>query len=252
MVKYTVILGVLFMSFLPPDQQPKSFKDKQLEYNRVYYAYRDNAETAYSKLRKVGVTQYDCEVYLRAFKFEEDLEVWARNRGDSAFTLVTTYKFCTSIGELGPKRREGDKQIPEGTYSLTQFNPYSDFHLSLKVGYPNTSDRVLGDPSTPGGMIYIHGGCNTIGCIPITDEWIKELYVFCVEARNRGQLDIPIHIFPSRLTDENYNLLKKQYDDDSLINFWKQLKMGYDMFERTKRVPRVVFSPQGEYFFFEK
>ena len=98
-------------------------------------------------------------------------------------------------------------------------------------------------------MIFIHGGCNSIGCISITDEWIKELYVFCVEARNSGQEEIPIHIFPTRLTQENLRLLAKQYEDKSLHSFWVQLKNGYDLFEQTNELPEVEINAEGEYYF---
>lgn len=249
MFKNVLLLSILLMSF--NTQKVATFKENQLNHYRVFEAYRDKAESAFAKLNAVGVKHYECNILIRGFKFEEDLEVWAKNLDDSIYKLVTSYKFCKNIGQLGPKRKEGDKQIPEGVYSITQFNYASEYYLSLKVGYPNASDRVLSDPIAPGGMIYLHGGCNTIGCIPITDEWIKELYVFCVEARNSGQLDIPVHLFPARLTDENYSLLKRQYNDDALINFWKQLKIGYDLFEVNNRLPRTVISPLGEYFFFD-
>ncbi len=230
-------------------QQKKSFKESQLKHSRVFEAYRDKGVTAMAKLKAVGVNAAHCNVLIRGFKFEEDLEVWAKNAEDSVFSLVTTYKFCENIGELGPKRREGDKQIPEGMYTLSKFNPTSDFFLSLKVDYPNKSDLFFADTASPGGMIFIHGGCKTVGCIPITDEWIKELYVFCVEARNGGQVDIPIHIYPARLTDENYVLLKKQYKNESLYKFWGQLKLGYDLFEENKSLPSMSIGDSGEYFF---
>jgi murein L,D-transpeptidase YafK len=236
------------MSFISEDP---TFKDRQLEHYTVFQAYRDNAEEAYAKLKAQDVNHFNCDILLRAFKFEEDLEVWAKNKEDSAYKLITTYKFCKNVGELGPKRKEGDTQIPEGFYKISKFNPTSTYFLSLKLNYPNASDTVFADKYNPGGMIFIHGGCNTVGCIPITDKWIKELYVFCVEAYNGGQEDIPIHMFPARLTDENFKLLNKQYSETSLPDFWRQLKKGYDLFEATNRLPRVVVSPKGEYFCFK-
>jgi murein L,D-transpeptidase YafK len=154
------------------------------------------------------------------------------------------------VGELGPKRKEGDRQIPEGFYNISKFNPTSAYFLSLKVNYPNASDSALSDRFAPGGMIFIHGGRNTIGCIPITDQWIKELYVFCVEASGQDAEGIPVHLFPARLTEENMELLAKQYDSE-LVSFWKQLQKGYDLFEESKELPRIVVSPRGEYFCFK-
>lgn len=228
-----------------------SFKDIQLEHYTVFQAYRDKAEEAYAKLRAQGVDHFNCDILLRAFKFEEDLEVWAKNKEDSTYKLITTYKFCENVGQLGPKRKEGDMQIPEGFYQISKFNATSAYFLSLKVNYPNASDSFLADRFTPGGMIFIHGGCSTVGCIPITDEWIKELYVFCLEASGYDQYDIPVHMFPARLTEENMEMLAKQYDSE-LVSFWKQLQKGYDIFEESRELPRVVVSPKGEYFCFKR
>ena len=226
-----------------------SFKDAQLKHYTVFQAYRDNAEVAYAKLKAQDVSHFNCDLLLRAFKFEEDLEVWAKNKDESVYKLITTYKFCNNVGELGPKRKEGDKQIPEGYYQISKFNPTSAYFLSLKVNYPNASDLVFADADRPGGMIFIHGGCNTIGCIPITDKWIKELYVFCVEAAAEEEYDIPIHIYPARLTDENFTLLKKQYSDTNLHDFWGQLKKGYDLFEGNNERHKVAVTTEGEYYF---
>ena len=238
----------IYMSFM--SEEP-SFKDIQLEHYTVFQAYRDKAEEAYAKLRAQGVDHFNCDILLRAFKFEEDLEVWAKNKEDSTYKLITTYKFCENVGQLGPKRKEGDMQIPEGFYQISKFNATSAYFLSLKVNYPNASDSFLADRFTPGGMIFIHGGCSTVGCIPITDEWIKELYVFCLEASGHDQYDIPVHMFPARLTEENMELLAKQYDSE-LVSFWKQLQKGYDIFEESRELPRVVVSPKGEYFCFSR
>lgn len=246
MHKYLLLFTIVFMSFTLEDP---SFKDRQLEYHTVYRAYRDNSEEAFAKLRAKGIRQYHCDILIRGFKFEEDLEVWAKNKSDEKYQFITSYKFCNNVGELGPKRREGDKQIPEGFYTLSKFNPASNYFLSLKVDYPNASDLVFADKNSPGGMIFIHGGCQTIGCIPITDRWIKELYVFCVEATEGGQENIPIHIFPARLTDENYALIKKQFSDTGLHAFWGQLKKGYDLFEENNELPAFSISDGGEYLF---
>ncbi|MDB4161682.1 hypothetical protein N9772_04885 [Bacteroidia bacterium] len=244
---FILLLSIpIYMSFMSEDP---TFKDRQLENYTVFEAYRDQSEEAFAKLKAKDVDHFQCDILIRAFKFEEDLEVWAKNKSDSIYKRITTYKFCSNVGELGPKRKEGDKQIPEGYYTLSKFNPKSTYFLSLKLDYPNVSDSILADKHNPGGMIFIHGGCNTVGCIPITDKWIKELYVFCVEAANGGQKDIPIHIFPTRLTVENYTLLKKQYSDTKLHDFWGQLKKGYDLFEENNKLPAYSITESGEYLF---
>ena len=235
------------MSFTTQDKN--TFRDEQLEYPRVLNAFQEKGEEVYAMLKSKGVSHFSFDIYIRAFKFEEKLEVWAKNRADSTHVLVATYNFCSNVGDLGPKRKEGDKQIPEGAYVLSKFNPRSNFHLSLKVNYPNVSDSILSDRFSPGGMIFIHGGCRTVGCIPITDDKIKELYVFCVEATNTGQNEIPIHIFPARLTDENFRLMKEQYDLE-LVDFWRQLKVGYDLFQESKKVPLHEIDTSGVYTFY--
>lgn len=134
-------------------KQNPGFKDIQLEHYTVFQAYKDKAEEAYAKLKAQDIDHFNCQVFIRAFKFEEDVEVWAKNIQDSTYKLITTYKFCNNVGELGPKRKEGDMQIPEGFYSLSKFNPTSVYFLSLKIDYPNESDVVFADKRNPGGMI---------------------------------------------------------------------------------------------------
>ena len=102
------------------------------------------------------------------------MEVWIKEASKDYYVLLNTYDFCTTSGTLGPKRKEGDLQIPEGIYTINHFNPQSNFYLSLGINYPNASDKILSDPVHPGGDIYLHGNCVTIGCIPLTDDKIKE------------------------------------------------------------------------------
>jgi len=105
-------------------------------------------------------------------------------------------------GSLGPKRIEGDYQVPEGFYYISEFNPKSEFNLALKVNYPNQSDKLLSDSLRPGGGIYIHGSCITVGCIPITDGQIEELYLLAANAKSNGEDFIPVHIFPVRFDNK--------------------------------------------------
>ncbi len=157
------------------------------------------------------LTSANFHLYIRAFKNEKILEVWIKEKNADQFTLLHTYEFCTSSGSLGPKRRQGDLQIPEGVYHINHFNPESNFYLSLGLNYPNASDKILSDKQHPGSAIYIHGNCVTIGCIPLTDDKIKEVYIMAVEARNGGQEKIPVHIFPTRLTEQGISFLKSNH-----------------------------------------
>ena len=154
---------------------------------------------------------------------------------------------------MGPKRRRGDGQIPEGFYFIDRFNPLSNFYLSLGLNYPNAADR-LREKATPGISlgtdIFIHGDCVTIGCIPLTDDKIKEVYVLAVEARTAGQTQIPVHIFPSRMGAARMNTLHKGFaGQKDLLAFWENMKPGYDAFESTHQLPTVTVGPQGAYLF---
>ena len=142
------------------------------------------------------------EAFIRIYKRERTLELWVRAEGSDRFELLNNYDICALAGELGPKRQQGDSQVPEGFYAIDFFNPESDYFLSLHVDYPNVRDRSMaqGDLNL-GGDIYIHGGCNSDGCLAVTDEGIMELYWMAVEARSAGQQTIPVHIFPARLDD---------------------------------------------------
>ncbi len=148
----------------------------------------------------------------------------------------------------GPKRREGDLQIPEGFYHISAFNPWSNFHLSLCINYPNRSDRVLGLQGNLGGDICIHGACVTIGCIPLTDELIKEVYLLCVEARNNGQSLIPVTIYPAKMNSPEFEtLFEENNEDEDKVNLWSDLKTAYDYFEMNHWFPEITFLEDGRH-----
>lgn len=152
-----------------------------------------------------------------------------------SISTFRTYDFCESSGKLGPKRRAGDFQIPEGFYYINRFNPRSKFHLSLGLNYPNDSDLILSDKENPGSDIFIHGGCQTVGCIPIGDEKIRELYLLAHFAKESGQTQIPVHIFPFKITEESLTA----YENPNYI-FWKNLQPVYAYFEKNKNLPLSI------------
>ncbi len=227
--------------------QGVSFKSTQLNQSRVKVAYEQKEKVVQHYFKSKNLDYVGFQLFIRAFKKEMELEIWIKEKDHDSFSLLHVYEFCSSSGTLGPKRREGDLQIPEGVYHINHFNPQSNFYLSLGLNYPNASDKILSDKKHPGGSIYIHGNCVTIGCIPITDDKIKELYVLAVEARNNGQEKIPVHIFPARLTDEGLIALKTI----SPVNdaFWGNLKGIYTDFEQTKKLKPIRVNDRGEYFF---
>ncbi len=188
-------------------------------------------------------------IYIRSFKFDSQLEVWVKNDLKEQFKLFKIFKVCALAGSLGPKRMEGDYQVPEGFYYINEFNPRSNYYLSLGINYPNASDRVLSDSLRPGSAIYIHGSCVTVGCIPIRDEQIDELYILAAHAKDQGQDFIPVHIFPIRFNVEKSvkyldNLSK---NDPSLKKFADRLEDAFDYFDKYKQLPVVMIGEKGEY-----
>lgn len=186
-------------------------------------------------------------LYLRVFKHEAVLEVWTR-QGYGPFTLRHTYPLTASSGLPGPKRKEGDRQVPEGFYVVDAFNPHSNFHLSLRVNYPNAADRVFADKEQPGSDIYIHGGAASIGCMPIGDEAIEEVYRLAEESA-KAQRAIPVHIFPARMSGEGWEKFREVQaaNRPELASFWAELQPAYDAFEKSRRLPRVEVTADGHY-----
>jgi murein L,D-transpeptidase YafK len=225
-----------------------SFKDEQLKHSRVNQAYIDKGKVVLDILSEKSIDINNLMVYIRAFKSERKIELWAKNKSDKEYQLIKQYDICRTSGSLGPKRKEGDLQIPEGFYHINHFNPYSSFYLSLGLNYPNKSDRILGEKGNLGGAIYIHGNCVTIGCLPITNDKIKELYIFCVEAKNNGQEKIPVTIFPAELTSIKYEELKTEFSTDtSKIGLWADLKKAFDLFNENKCPASIVFLANGRH-----
>ncbi|MBI9058486.1 MAG: L,D-transpeptidase family protein [Labilibaculum sp.] len=240
------ILAILLTTFTLTNTD--SFKSDQKRYSRVREAYTEKEQGIKDLLKSKNIKIENLEIYLRAFKKEKKIQLWGKNKSDQKFKLIKEYKICRNSGKLGPKRTKGDLQVPEGFYHIDRFNPYSNFHLSLGINYPNPSDKTLGTKDNLGGDIFIHGSCVTIGCLPITDEQIKELYLFCIEAKNNGQNTIPVTIFPTVMSDENYDsLLKKYKEDTDKTELWEELKLAYDIFNRTKEMPAIRFLSNGRH-----
>ena len=225
-----------------------SFKNEQMRYPRVRQAYKEKESEVLKLLTHNSINNNSLRIYLRAFKKEKIIELWGENNSENTYHLIKEYNICRTSGGIGPKRKQGDLQIPEGFYHINRFNPSSNFYLSLGLNYPNKSDKILGLQGKLGGDIFIHGACVTIGCLPITDDQIKELYVFCVEAKTHGQNNIPVTIFPSKLTDSEFNSLKTKYKSDSdKIGLWTDLKQGFDIFNEIKQLPNISFLNSGRH-----
>jgi len=250
-VEAVVLLLILLIGLLLVQEiTRKRFKDKQMEYSRVRETIEEKYQSIKEHFNSLGLKYPPKNIFIRIFKEEKILELWASSRKREPYRLVKTYEIAGSSGTLGPKRREGDRQIPEGFYYIEGFNPMSKYYLSLRINYPNESDRILGSRESLGGDIFIHGGINTVGCIPITDEGIKELYAIAVECVSAGQDRIPVHIFPRRLDEEGFSKLVSEYEGrEELIKFWGNLKKGFDYFEEKNQLPQITVSMGGEYIF---
>jgi len=239
-----ILLLVICVTFYNAQTTSGSIKSSQLKFSRVKKAYETKYGDLKSEIVKAGYDLNYFEVYLRVFKQEKQLQVWMKGKSDTKFKLFKSYAICANSGELGPKRQEGDGQVPEGFYEIESFNPASSYHLSMKVNYPNASDRIKAKGRT-GGDIMIHGECVTIGCVPIENDPIEELYILCLEAKDRKN-KLRVDMFPCKLTDENMKSLEKNYSADK-YNFWKSIKPGFDHFEKTGTIPKFSIDKAGNY-----
>ena len=192
-------------------------------------------------------------LYIRSFKYDSQLEVWVKQEKNEPYKLFKSYKVCALAGTLGPKRMAGDYQVPEGFYYINEFNPRSNYHLSLGLNYPNASDRMLSDSLQPGGDIYIHGSCVTTGCIPITDTQIEELYILATQAKNQGEDFIPVLIFPVSFKSARSSdyLAKYVKDFPEYRKMADKLRQVFFYFEKRKNLPVIMVNEQGEYVFGE-
>jgi murein L,D-transpeptidase YafK len=172
---------------------------------------------------------------VRLFKQEAELEVWKQDRSGK-FALLKTYPICRWSGDLGPKVREGDRQAPEGFYSITptQMNPQSSFYLSFNMGYPNAFDKALG---RTGSQLMVHGDCSSRGCYAMTDEQISEIYALGREAFFGGQRAFQVQAYPFKMTPQNF----ARHRNNPNMPFWRMLKQGNDHFEVTRQEPKVDF-----------
>lgn len=240
-------LIICFFPFLHAFSQP-SFLDAQKTFPNVALALKLKQDTLQKQFEEKGLEWPPRQIYIRSFKYDSQMEVWVRNNTTENFKLFKTYRICALAGALGPKRMEGDYQVPEGFYYITEFNPKM-YHLALKLNYPNPSDKVLSDSLHPGGGIYIHGSCITVGCIPINDSQIEELYLLAAAAKNNGQDFIPVHIFPVRYNNpQSMDYLARAYKGNiPMQRFSIKLKEAYDYFDREKQLPIIAMNKNGDY-----
>ena len=180
-------------------------------------------------------------VFIRIFKLEWELELWVKK--DGRFVHFATYPICKWSGRLGPKLREGDRQAPEGFYTVDAgaLKPDSRWHRSFNLGFPNSFDQAHG---RTGSFLMVHGGCGSIGCYAMTDPAVDEIWRMVTAALENGQPRFAVHVFPFRMTERNLRLRRGQKWE----SFWADLKLGHDLFEQS-RVPPAVSVCDGRYAF---
>ena len=185
--------------------------------------------------------KYGSPIFIRIFKESKELEVWIQK--GMKFEYFKTYLICTYSGHLGPKLKEGDRQAPEGFYTVPpeNLNPLSSYHLAFNVGYPNAYDRAY---ERTGSALMVHGECISIGCYAMTNPGIEEIYALASAALNNGQESFQVHIFPFRMSSDNM----EKYKTSEWISFWNNLKEGNDLFEKT-HLPLQVKVENKKYIF---
>lgn len=189
-------------------------------------------ESLTAEMADAGLT-FGQPLFIRVFKQEKILETWIKDENTNKFVTFKQYPICNYSGYLGPKLAEGDFQSPEGFYTITanQMNPWSQFHLSFDLGFPNEYDRNHG---RTGSHLMIHGDCKSEGCYAIKDGGIEEVYLLTESSIANGY-NVPVHAFPFRMTPRNM----ARHNASQWTPFWHNLKQGYDAFELTKTPPRT-------------
>lgn len=241
-----LLLGLSLLSFTPQSD----FLTEQKRYLRVRTAINEKQHILESKLAEQQLALDNFHLLFVVYKDSDLMDVYTKSKQDTRYRKILSYNICFRSGRLGPKRKQGDRQVPEGFYHICRFNPASNYYLSLGINYPNLADRRKSETEKLGGDIFIHGSCVSIGCLPMTDDYIKEIYLLAAHARNNGQHKIPVYIFPFEMTKENFASYQQRYNNDvELIDFWRNLRKGYDEFMKDKEELRIRVNDGGDYRF---
>ncbi len=243
---FVISITLLFISVSPQSD----FLTEQKRYQRVRSAISEKQDDIEKLLGTKNLTLTNFELLIVAYKDADELILYAKKQQQTEFSVLRKYNICARSGGLGPKSKEGDRQVPEGFYHVDRFNPSSNFYLSLGINYPNASDRKRSKASNFGGDIFIHGSCVTIGCLPMTDDKIKEIYLMAVHAKNNGQVKIPVYLFPFKMTSDNMAIYKSRFQNNKgLLKFWENSKTGYDLFMKSPQNLKFSVTADGEYKF---
>lgn len=225
-----------------------AFKRLQLKNKNPQIAYHEKELIVKKLILDKRIDYASMEVFFRTIKEEQILEVWAKDRVKTdKFKLIKTYKLC--VNDNPDTLRGVDLLVPESFYYIKYFHPGNPYFIRMEINFPNESDRKRG---RSGGDIAIHGGCYSTYCSPFTDDNIKELYVFAVEAKSKGQKQVPVHNFPFRMTDENTEKYKKdpRYANNKKKIFNRDnMKYGFQYFEKHKQLFEFTVDNEGRYIY---
>jgi len=252
-MKHPLISGTIFLMILFSSaavaQNYASFRPEGSGGDVMYLR---NEDSLRAEFKRKSLSWPPEAMYIRSFKYDRQLEVWVKGSLSEPFRLFKTYKVCMQSGTMGPKRMEGDYQVPEGFYYINEFNPNSNYHLSLGLSYPNASDLILSDTLRPGSAIFIHGNCVSTGCIPIRDMPMEEVFVIAANVKMQGYQEfIPVHVFPVRYNNKSsLEYLNTQIKENKYLqDFNKDIRQAYDYFEQKKQLPVIMVNQKGEYVF---
>jgi murein L,D-transpeptidase YafK len=241
-----VMAAAFLLQFIPGGQDliDNIERKSRMASHQLFYRWRKPIPTTprldnlLSRLRQKEL-RLGAPVFLRIFKKEARLEIWMQ-KGDR-FALFTSYPICYFSGRLGPKRKRGDRQAPEGFYTVSkkQLNPNSRWHRSFNLGYPNLFDRAH---RRTGDYLMVHGGCSSVGCYAMTNKVVDEIWTLVTAALNHGQRRFQVQALPFRMNDGNM----RRHSRHRWIDFWRDLQRGYELFEQS-RVPPRIYLCRGRY-----
>ena len=249
-MKKVIVVGIALLAIFAGIISYRMLVNRQLGDARIEESRKLKENILLQNLNKFNINHESINILITVYKTENVLEIHAKNEQDEIYERIISYAVCSRSGVLGPKRQAGDKQVPEGFYYIDRFNPLSSFYLSLGINYPNDADKIKSTAENMGGDIFIHGSCSTVGCVPMTDDKIKEIYLYALYARENGQAKIPVYIFPFKMNDANWKMYKKEYqDNETLISFWENIKTGYDKFIEEQKELSIEVDDNGDYIF---
>lgn len=241
-----VLISITFLLFLNFAFTQNNFLNNQKKFQRVSEAFSLKESDLKNDFKNANLNYPPSDILLISYKAEGELQLWVKQYNNYRF--FKSYDVCKKSGDFGPKREQGDHQVPEGLYNINIFNPTSNFHLSLGINYPNKSDRILSSSNNLGGDIYIHGDCVTIGCLPMTDDIIKEIYVLMSVTKNNNISNLPIYLFPFKFSKLTEYIFYKEYPEH--VDLWNNLKEEYIYFKNNLRIRKYNIDSSGKYVFF--